>query len=139
MEQLDGKASGETTDQAIARVASGSHGVVARADLARIGVTPEQIRNRLRKGSLIGIHRGVYRVGHQAPNRESTYMAAVKACGDRAVLCGRAAAHLWGLVKGVPPRPEVRATGKRLVPGVVTHRAIGFVPTEVTDWRGIPV
>jgi hypothetical protein len=39
----------------------------------------------------------------------------------------------------VPPQPEVRAISKRLVSGVVTHRAIGFVQAEVTDWRGIPV
>jgi hypothetical protein len=139
MEQQDGNASGETVDQAVARIATGAHGVVTRAELARVGVTPEQIRKRLRKGSLIGVHRGVYRVGHQAPSQESTYMAVVKACGDQAVLCGRAAAHLWGLVKGAPPQPEVRAIGKRRVPGVVTHRALEFVAAEVTACRGIPV
>src|SRR5215217_6599912 len=88
MEQHHGKASGEAVDQAIARLATGSHGVVTRWELARIGVTPEQIRTRLRKGSLIGVHRGVYRVGHKAPSREPRYLAAVKTCGDQAVLCG---------------------------------------------------
>jgi hypothetical protein len=139
MEQRHGKASSETVDQAIARIATNSHGVVTRSELARLGVTPEQIRTRLRKGSLIRVFRGVYRVGHKAPSRESRYMAAVKACGDRAVLCGRCAAHLWGLIKGPPPRPEVRAPTKRLVRGVTTHRHAGFGPGEVTDWHGIPV
>jgi len=118
MQQRNGKAGAETVDQAIARIANKSRGVVSRTELARAGVTPEQIRTRLRKGSLIGVHRGVYRVGHQAPSREPRYLAAVKACGDQAVLCGGAAAHLWGIVKGHLPLPEVVAPVRRLVPGV---------------------
>jgi hypothetical protein len=106
MRLQDGKAPharGATPDEGIARLAGRAHGVVTRAELLRAGVTPGEIRRRLERGSLIAIHRGVYRVGHSAPNRESTHMAAVKACGDRAVLCGRAAAHLWGLIKGCLP------------------------------------
>jgi Transcriptional regulator, AbiEi antitoxin len=139
MEQQSGIALGETTDHAIARIASGAHGVVTRAELRATGVTPEQIRTRLTKGILIGVHRGVYRVGHLAPSREATYMAAVKACGDGAVLCGRAAAHLWGLIKGSPPQPEVRSTRNRQVPGVVSHRVIEMPAGEVAACRGIPI
>jgi hypothetical protein len=70
-----------TADEIVAQVASRSHGVVARADLLAAGVSSEQIRQRLDRGILIAIHRGVYRVGHTAPSREATYLAAVKACG----------------------------------------------------------
>ncbi len=113
--------------------------MVSRAELRAAGVTPEQIRQRLRKGSLIGVHRGIYRVGHLAPSSESTYMAAVKACGDRTVLCGRAAAYLWVLINGRPPQPEVLAPSKRLVPGVLTHRSVRIDPADVAVWRGIPL
>ena len=58
------------------------------------------------------------------------------ACGDDAVLSGRAAAHLWGLLKGPAPRPEVTAPTKRRVAGVTTHRARRV---ERTTHRGIPV
>ena len=49
----------------LARMATRAHGVVTRTDLLEAGVTPEQIKSRLRKGSLIAEHRGVYRVGHR--------------------------------------------------------------------------
>jgi hypothetical protein len=65
-------------------------------------------------------------------------MAAVKACGERAVLSGRSAAHLWRLIKGSPPRPEVLAPSKRLVPGVVTRR-ITVDRHDITRNMGIPV
>ena len=63
-------------------------------------------------------------------------MAAVLACGDGALLAGRAAAYLLGVVKGKPPPPEVVAPGKRRVPGVRTWRTSR---QDATIWRGIPV
>ena len=39
------------------------------------------------------------------------------------MLSGRAAAHLWGLIKGPAPAPEVTAPAKRRVQGVTTRRA----------------
>jgi very-short-patch-repair endonuclease len=62
-------------------------------------------------------------------------MAAVLACGDGALLAGRAAAYLLGLVKGKPPPPEVITPTKRRVKGVRTKRSCG----DGTVWRGIPV
>jgi hypothetical protein len=112
-----------TADRLIARLASRSHGVLARGDLLRAGVTIHELRTRLERGTLIPLHRGVYRVGHHAPSREARYIAAVKACGERAVLCGRAAAHLWRLIKGPAPRPEVLTVGNRRVRGIIVHRA----------------
>src|SRR3954452_17988495 len=105
-----------TVEQVIARRASRAHGVVTRAELLAAGVTAEEVRGRLRSGALIRVHKGVYRVGHRAPNVEARYLAAVKACGPGAVLSGRAAAHLYGLVRGAAPVPEVTAPEKRRVP-----------------------
>ncbi|MFL5893940.1 MAG: hypothetical protein ACJ76Z_02355 [Thermoleophilaceae bacterium] len=82
---------------------------------------------------------GVYRVGHDAPSTEATYMAAVKACGEAAVLSGRAAGHLLGLVKGAPPPPEVTARTERRVKGVRTRRCRKLDRRDATVWRGIPV
>jgi hypothetical protein len=65
-------------------------------------------------------------------------MAAVRACGDQAVLCGRAAAHLWRLIRGSPPKSEVRAPTKRQVPGVITHHS-ATAARDLADWRGIPL
>jgi hypothetical protein len=125
-----------TVDAVLAEMAGRTHGVVTRAQLLAAGITPEALRQRLRRGALIRAHPGVYRVGHRARSVHATFLAAVWACGDGAVLSGRAAAYLWGLIKGPAPRPEVTAPGKRRVEGVITHRARSV---EVTTHRGIPI
>jgi hypothetical protein len=124
-----------TTDRKIGRIARRSHGVVTRAELVAAGVTLGAIRHRLGSGALLTEHPGVYRVGHRAPSVEARYLAAVRACGDGALLSGPAAAHLWGIVKGPAPPPEVTTPVKRTVKGVVVRRAT----PKGTTWRGIPV
>jgi hypothetical protein len=128
-----------TVDQLIAEIAVNAHGVVTRKRLLGNGVTPAQIRQRLARGSLHRVHPGVYLVGHRAPNVEARYLAAVMACGERALLCGRAGGHLWGLLKGPPPCPEIIALAKRRVAGVVTHRVRRIPAEEAGRSRGIPV
>jgi predicted transcriptional regulator of viral defense system len=125
-----------TVEAALAEMAARSHGVVTRGQLLRAGITNEEIRQRLCNGSLQHQHRGVYRVGHRARSVEATFVAAVWACGDGAVLSGRAAAYLWGLIKGSAPSPEVTAPAKRRVHGVTTHRARSI---ERTTHRGVPI
>jgi hypothetical protein len=67
---------------------------------------------------------------------EARYLAAVWACGDAAVLSGRAAAYLWGILKGAAPPPEVTAPSEHRLEGVTTHRARHI---EATTHRGIPI
>jgi hypothetical protein len=117
----------------IGQLASSSHGVVTRAQLLAAGLTETQIKRRLRSGELLQ----AYRVGHRAPSVEARYLAAVWACGENAVLSGRAAAHLLGLLTTPPSMPEVTARTERRIPGVRTHR--NREPVEATVWRGIPV
>src|SRR4051812_28337164 len=88
-----------TVEQKIERIASRSHGVVTWAEMRAAGVR-----------------------GHRAPSVEAVYLAAVKACGEGARLSGRAAAYLWGLIKGDVPPPEVTSPRKHGVKGVRTHR-----------------
>ena len=121
----------------LARLAGSSHGVVTRAQLLRAGMTPEEIRQCLQSGTLHREYRGVYRVGHRAPNDEARYLAAVWACGRGALLSGRAAGHLLRILATPPSMPEVTAPTERRVPGVTTHRSRLLVNGFV--WRGIPV
>jgi Transcriptional regulator, AbiEi antitoxin len=121
----------------VARLASRAHGVVTRGELLRAGVTSHEIVHRVRSGSLIAVFRGVYRVGHRAPSLEARYMAAVKAAGERGVLSGLAAAHLFGLIKGTAPPPEVSAPTRRRIKGVKTRRR-RLNQADTTIWRGIP-
>jgi hypothetical protein len=130
---------GRTVEARIAEIASRQHGVVSRRELLKAGVSPTEIRRRVRRGALISIHRGVFRVGHQAPSRLARYMAAVKACGQGSLLSGRAAAHLLGLLRRPPSLPEVRCRTERRVPGVITHRTRPTEPADGISWRGIPM
>jgi predicted transcriptional regulator of viral defense system len=125
-----------TADQVVAGIAASQHGVVTRAQLLAAGLSRRAIAKRLDKGSLIRVHRGVYRVGHMAPNLNATFIAAVYACGDGAVLSGRAAGQLLGLVTGAPPRPEVTAPHERTVHGVATRRSRAI---DAMTWHRIPV
>jgi hypothetical protein len=128
-----------TVDERIAELARSSHGLVTRKTLLGKGVTSQEIKRRIRRGSLLPEHPGVYRVGHRAPSVEARYLAAVLACGDGALLIARPAAYLWGLIKSSPPRPEVIALVKRRVRGVATHRVRQIHAEDATSCRGVPL
>jgi len=128
-----------TVERELARLASGAHGIVTRAELLESGITVAEISQRLASGALLREYRGVYHVGHRAPSVEARYLAAVLACGPGALLCGRAAGHLLGLLKGPAPRPEVMAPTERRIPGVITRRSRRMDAREGTIWRSVPV
>ena len=125
-----------TVEKVCAALAARSHGIVTRAELLAAGLTRQEIARRRERGYLIAEFTGVYRVGHRAPSLEARYMAAVKACGDEAVLSGRAAAYLYRLIRGTEPIPHVTSPRKRRVKGVVTKRSALIEPAR---HRGIPV
>jgi very-short-patch-repair endonuclease len=103
------------------------------------GISLDEIKHRLRTGALLREYRGVYRVGHRAPSTDARYLAAVRACGEGALLNGRAAGHLLGLLKGPAPRPEVRTPTERRIDGIRTRRSRHIDAREATTFRGIPV
>jgi very-short-patch-repair endonuclease len=127
----------DTADRLLAHLGTGDKGVISRQELLAAGLTRDQIRTRLQRGSLLPEFRGVYRVGHAAPGTEATYLAAVKACGPQALLCGRAAGHLWRVLKGRPPVPEVMAPTVRRVPGLITRRSRHIHPADRALCHGI--
>ena len=122
----------------LAELASRQHGVVTRRELLAAGMQPGQIQRRVRSGALTRVHPGVYRVGHAAPSMEATYLAAVKACGDRSLLAGRAAARLHRLFRSWQPPPEVITPNDRRLQGIVIRRT-EVVPDDATTHRGIPI
>ena len=124
-----------TVEKKLGRLARRSRGVVARRELLEAGVTRKEIDLRLRRGYLIAVFRGVYRVGHTAPSTEAGYTAAVMACGNGALLSGQAAGYLLELLKGAPPPPEVTAPTPKRISGLRTRRG----RRQGTTWRGIPV
>ena len=125
-----------TVEAVCGRIAQHNYGIATRAELLSAGVTSREIERRQERGYLIVEFPGVYRVGHRAPSLEARYMAAVKACGEGAVLNGLAAAYLYGVIKGSEPVPCVTAPRKRRVKGVVTKQSREI---ERALYRGIPI
>jgi very-short-patch-repair endonuclease/predicted transcriptional regulator of viral defense system len=93
-------------------LAAKQHGVVTRAQLLDLGLTPDAIRHRLARGRLHTVHRGVYGVGRPQLTKHGWWMAAVLACGRDAVLSHTSAAELLGIVASRTPAtkgPELPA------------------------------
>jgi hypothetical protein len=76
---------GDTVERKLGRLGRSSHGVVTSVELLHAGLSVDEIRRRLRSSALLREYPGVYRVGHRAPSLEARYVAAVRACGERAV------------------------------------------------------
>ncbi|MEJ7784344.1 MAG: type IV toxin-antitoxin system AbiEi family antitoxin domain-containing protein [Solirubrobacteraceae bacterium] len=120
-------------------MATRGHGVVTRAALLDAGVSASSIARSVRAGRLLVVHPGVYRVGHRAPSAAAVYLAAVLACGDRALLSGQAAGWWLGLVDGEAPVPEVTAPTERRVRGVRVRRCRELGRRDGWHCRGVPV
>jgi Transcriptional regulator, AbiEi antitoxin len=128
-----------TREQQLAEIAFSQYGVVMRRQLLDAGFSRAAIDRRIERGGLLVVHPGVYRVGHRAPSLEARYLAAVLACGDGALLSGRAAGYLLGLLKGKSPDPEVKAPKQRRIEGIQTTWSRRIDPRDATTCRGIPV
>lgn len=127
-------------EEICAAIAGRAHGVVTRRELLAAGVSRREIATRTASGALIAVFPGVYRVGHAAPSVLARYMAAVKACGEGAVLCGAAAGHLHAILRSAPRFPHVLALTERRLERVVVRRArAGIDSRDVTRVRGISV
>jgi hypothetical protein len=105
----------------ISRVADRQYGHVTRQQLLELGIASPTITHWARNRRLIRVHAGVYAVGHAQHTALARAMAAVLACGDRAVLSHDSAAALWG-VRIWPRIPEVSCALERRRPGIRTHR-----------------
>jgi very-short-patch-repair endonuclease len=128
-------------DAAIARLADRQYGVVARRQLVAMGVGNRAVGDRLRRRSLIRLHRGVYAVGHRRLTIEGRWLAAVLAVGSGAVLSHRDAAALHGM-RATPESRKVSVTTTRAareIPGVWLYRRRVLPPDEVEVARGVPV
>lgn len=96
---------------------------------------------RVVSGVLIPLYDGVYRHAAVPFTHDMRLLAAVLACGDDAVLSGRAAAALlaWPTVRRVKPEVTTPHTDLPRIEGVDIHRAVRLRPFERTVARGIPV
>lgn len=128
-------------DSVLAAATAAQHGFTTHRQLAALGLSNEQIANRLERGVLLSAHQGVYRHAAAPWTPPGRLLAAVLACGPGAVASHRSAARLHRF-RGVPRgRPEVTLTGTRLplAKGITVHRTDTLEPVDVTSLDRIPL
>jgi very-short-patch-repair endonuclease len=126
-------------DHAVAELAGRQHGVVARWQLTRHGITRAAIESRIARGRFYRLHRGVYAVGHRSLGAEARLLASVLAFGPAAVLSHRSAGQLWQIFPRYAIAPEVTRpgfVGGRA--GIVVHRSTIPADERCVE-NGIPV
>jgi predicted transcriptional regulator of viral defense system len=121
-----------------AEIARRQHGVVARRQLLRTGVTGSAIDRLVRSGWLHPLHRGVYAVGHRAVGSHGRDLAAVLAAGPGAALGLESGAALWAMTSW---RGDVQVLGRHSAKraGFVVHRTRSLPRSDITRHYGIPV
>jgi predicted transcriptional regulator of viral defense system len=129
-------------EQALGRLATRQHGVVARFQLRELGFGDEAIKTRLAYGWLHHIHEEVYAVGHQRLGRRSWWWAALLAYGRGTLLSHWTAAVLWGVQRPQKGPIHVTAPGGRQGierrKGIWVHRC-KLTAKDVTKHNGFPV
>jgi very-short-patch-repair endonuclease len=123
-------------DTRVAALAARQWGVVDLADLQACGLTQQAVAKRVAAGRLHPLYRGVYVVGHPTVSLRGRCLAAIKACGDGAVISHFAAAFLWGILDPFECLPDITAPTRRSHAGINTHVSRRI---DATTLHGIPV
>jgi very-short-patch-repair endonuclease len=127
-------------DHRIAELATDQHGIVSLSQLRGLGFSESAVHKRIAAGRLHQLHQGVYAVGHAAATPERRFLAAVIACGPRALLSHRSAAALWGLREDRRASIDVTAPNRRgRTPlGIGAHRDRSLTAADRAQLHGIP-
>jgi very-short-patch-repair endonuclease len=104
-------------------LAGRQHGIVKRKQVREAGLSRQGVRRRVEAGWLVPRHDGVYAVGHVALTNHSHLIAAVYACGEEALASHRAAAKLWGIVRGSQPLEVTAPRGCKPKNRFILHRS----------------
>jgi hypothetical protein len=128
------------TDVRISRLAEGQHGVVSLPQLQLLGLSARAVRDRVARGRLTRLHRGVYAVGHARLTKRGHWMAAVLAYGSKAALSHRSASALHGIRPDNRAKVDVTVPSRsaRSRPGIDVHASTTLTEADVTTIDGIP-
>ncbi len=111
-------------EQTIRWLAGRQHDVVSRRQLLAAGLSPDQVTDRVRRGVLTRIHRGVFTLSSRPLPPHGRFAAAVLAGPDDTVLSHRSAAQLHGMLpqdRGPVHVTTAEISRSRL--GIVIHRS----------------
>jgi very-short-patch-repair endonuclease len=127
-------------ERAVAWIAGRQLGLIAIWQLRALGVSSSAVTRRVRRGVLHRVHRGVFLVGHALLLPGARELAAVLACGDRALVSHRSAAFLWGLTQVATAEVEVSILARHCRPrdGLQVHRLAHLDALDRALKNGIP-
>jgi very-short-patch-repair endonuclease len=128
------------TDQVLADLAARQYGLVALWQLQALGLHVKVVDKRVAAGRLHRVHQGVFALGVRRRSHKASLMAAVLACGPRAVLSHRSAASLHGILDDSRSRVDVIAPNRRgrAPRGIAAHRDGTLTAADRTVIDGIP-
>ena len=113
MESIDSAIRRKVTPLGVAAaIAAPQHGVVARRQLLRAGLSRDVVDRMVRDGTLLLLYRGVYAVGHRPVGPRSREMAVVLLAGETGALARQSSAGLWAMTR--PWHGPVHATAAQL-------------------------
>lgn len=126
----------------VARRAEAQHGVVSVDDLLFAGMSTYQVSEEVRRGRLVAMGRGSYRVAGVRLTFESRVLGVIAVHGPSTWASHRTAAALWG-VPGFPEDHRIEllrpVDGSNQRRGARVHRSSAIPPHHVTRHRGVPV
>lgn len=133
--------SGADRELTLHALADQQYGVVSHRQLVAIGFSDRTIGRWIANGRLYKLHRGAYALSRRSVVQRGSWLAAVLACGETAVLSHASAASLWGIASARGP-VDVTTThgnqGRIRRPGIKLHRS-KLDPAEVTIHDRVPV
>lgn len=124
----------------LARFAERHHGVFGIGHAALVGMSGQQIKERLRTGLWIAALHGSYRMGGAPETWKGSLLAACWAGGFRAVASHRSAAALHDLAGGRQDVAEITCPRWRRArhSGLIVHETKALDPIDLTVIDGIP-
>ncbi|MEZ5156881.1 MAG: type IV toxin-antitoxin system AbiEi family antitoxin domain-containing protein [Solirubrobacterales bacterium] len=132
------KSAHERRESQLVQVARRQHSVVSRDQLMRMGLRQRTIDDRVNRGRLHRVHRGVYCLFPPPHTVHQHWMAAVLACGGGSALCGPSAAALQDIadLPGLPAHVRSASRTGRDRAGLVVHRG-AIDPRDLRIVNGI--
>lgn len=115
-------------------------GLVTRQRLLEAGLTYDDVRGRLERGTLRSVHPGVYATFGTSLDHRARVLAGCLAAGSGAVASHRSALSMWGLLDGEQPIDITAPRSSHPVPGgFVLHRPNELRPIDVTTRQHVPI
>jgi hypothetical protein len=126
-------------ETAVRALAGRQAGNIDRRQLLGLGLGSGAIKARVRNGSFVVRHHGVYAIAPARQDPQALIAAAVLAGGPTAVASHASAAWLWDFLSHYKPPAEISLpTGDRRPRHILSHRCPSLQPRDITRQRGVP-